>query len=409
MVPDMRHASGLVGLALLAATACSDSSGRDPTSPLPPADAAPAASITISAGSNQRWFAGEPLPNVVTVVIRTASNTPVRGERVRFSVTSGDGRVQDSIVVTGTSGFAGTTWTLGPEVGVQELTVSLASGDVPSLKVPASAIDPADADYFQISNAGSGAVIALFLAYDGRDDYGYTWFPLRVEIQSYPVTNGFVRLLPREDLSAEEDVVVFASDRPPAFITSNWQPGSDTLAIDFAAIRSVPLTIWLMGEFGQLSDRAQRDLNSTSVLWSGNPFGLRLGDVTIVDASAYVLSTPSCGSVPVEDPETINVYYSSQAATMGFVGYACSQRRILMRPVGTAGTTLLAHELGHAFGLGHVEDRDNFMHPIATGSKVTIGQIYRSHFAEWSALNTVYGFRPPDDQRCCAVSQTFNP
>lgn len=364
--------------------------------------------MTLSSGADQQWFAGEPLPNAVTVLVRTASNTRVAGERVRFTVTSGDGSVQDTIVVTGSSGFAGTTWTLGPQVGAQELTVSLVSGAVPPLTVSASAIDPADADYLLVSNAGAGGVIALFVGYEPDNYYGYLW-PARVEVQSYPVTNGFVRLLPREALFADEDVVVFTPGRPPAIVKTSWQPGSDTLHVAFAAIRSVPLTIWLMGDFGELSDRVHRDLNATNVLWSTNPFGLVLDDVTINDASAHALTSPSCGSVPVEDPSAINVYYSLAANTMGFVGYACSQRRILMRPVIAPGTTLLAHELGHAFGLGHVEDRDNFMHPIAVGGKATIGQIYRSHFASWSALNVVYGFRPAEELRCCAVPEAFHP
>lgn len=405
----VRGNRGIILVTVLAGMACSDSNGGDPTSPLPPVGSAPAASITITSGSTQRWFAGEPLPNPVVASVLTASNGRVTGERVRFTVTAGGGSVQDSVVVSGSAGLAGTTWTLGPEAGVQELTVSLVSGAVPPVTVTATAISPADADYLLVSNASAGGILALFIGYEDQSGYGYAGVPAQVEIQSYPVANGFVRLLPRDGVYTDEEVIVFATGRPPAIVTTDWQPRSDTLAVTFAAPRRVPLTIWLLGDFVAFSDRAQRDLNATSSLWSGHPFGLEFGDVVINDASAYASTPIGCGSVPVEDPATINVYYSPLANTMGFVGYTCSQRRILMRPVGTAGTTLLAHELGHTFGLGHVQDPDNFMHPQATGGRATIGQIYKSHLASWSALNVVYGFRPPEEQRCCAVSETFNP
>jgi hypothetical protein len=404
----VRPARSALGFTLLASVACSDSDGSaDPTGPLPPA---PAARLAVSAGADQRWFAGEPLPDAVTVVVLTAAHGRVTGERVRFTVTAGDGSLRDSIVVSGSSGVAGTNWTLGPEAGMQQLTVSLASGAVPAVTIEAAAVSPAEADYLLVSNAGAGRVLALFLGYSGPDEYGYPVVPILLGAQSYAGMNGLVRLLPREALFPEEDLLAITSGRPPALVHTDWQPGSDTVAVAFSAPRHVPLTIWAMGNFAALADRAERDVNATAVLWATHPFGLVPGDVTINDASEYATTPVSCSSVPVQDSATINIYYSALADIGGFNGYACNQRRIIMRLVGVPGTPLLAHELGHTFGLGHVQDPGNFMHPTAVGSGATISQIYVSHFASWSALNAVYGFRPPEEQRCCAVlPEPFNP
>ncbi|CAN5168692.1 hypothetical protein BH23GEM2_BH23GEM2_03600 [soil metagenome] len=304
--PAVRRTSGVFSFTLLATVACSDSPGSgNPTGPLPPTDSPPAARIAVSSGADQQWFAGEPLPNPVTVVVLTASNGRVTGERVRFTVTVGDGSVQDSIVVSGSAGLATTAWTLGPEAGAHELTVSLASGTVPPVTIPASAVSPAEADYLLVSNVSSPSLLAIFVGYDGW--YGYGVVPARVESQSFAVTSGFVRLLPRDASFADEELVAFAGGRPPALVKTNWQPRPDTLVVSFAAPRNVPLTIWLLGDFTTFSDRAQRDLNATSILWSSHPFGLELNEVTINDASQHALTPIGCGSVPVEDPASINV------------------------------------------------------------------------------------------------------
>jgi hypothetical protein len=68
----------------------------------------------------------------------------------------------------------------------------------------------------------------------------------------------------------------------------------------------------------------------------------------------------------------------------------------------------MAHELGHAFALEHIDDLvadfdvTNVMHSASNVRQyLTEGQIFRAHLRPGSALNSVYGARPALPVRNC--------
>lgn len=326
------------------------------------------------------------------------------GARTRFAVITGGGAVRDPEVITGPTGLAGTTWTLGDVAGRQLLEVSVIGTNVPSLTITADAVPRSSADYLALA-LHSATVLMLSVEPGTPSPSGG---PL-VDVSWHRVAGGLLRMLPRDASMPDDHLVLLTMGHPPLVVRHQWQPRPETLSVAFLEPFRVPLTIWAMGDFAALSARVEADLGATSRLWANHSFGLQIGDVDLIDASEHQQTAINCGSVPFEKPETINIYYSAAADALGFVGYACSQSRILIRPVLTPGTMLLAHELGHTFGLGHMEDTGNFMHPSAVGGSATIGQIYAAHFYSWSALNQVYSFRSGEDLWCCAVGHAFNP
>jgi hypothetical protein len=74
-----------------------------------------------------------------------------------------------------------------------------------------------------------------------------------------------------------------------------------------------------------------------------------------------------------------------------------------------SGHELLSHEIGHSFGLGHVDgdsryDQTNVMHSASNVRQfLTEGQVFRSHYNSFSALRSLYAART-DAARNCADS-----
>jgi len=75
-----------------------------------------------------------------------------------------------------------------------------------------------------------------------------------------------------------------------------------------------------------------------------------------------------------------------------------------------AGEPLLAHEIGHNFGLDHIDtvadfDDTNVMHSASDHRQYfTEGQLFRAHMAPLSVLNTLYNARPTLPRRDCPAA-----
>ena len=81
---------------------------------------------TVS-GGNQTGVVSTVLANMVTVVVRDQNGQAFEGTTVNFSVT--EGSVSAASVTSDVQGFASISWTLGPTLGMQTLTVTAFRSD----------------------------------------------------------------------------------------------------------------------------------------------------------------------------------------------------------------------------------------------------------------------------------------
>jgi hypothetical protein len=97
------------------AAACSDSTSPTPT---------PAAIAAVS-GAGQTGTVGSTLASPLVFEVTSASDAPVAGVTVAFSVTSGSATLSPASAVTGTDGTASTQLTLGSAAGTVEVTATV--------------------------------------------------------------------------------------------------------------------------------------------------------------------------------------------------------------------------------------------------------------------------------------------
>jgi adhesin/invasin len=108
--------------------ACGDGSG--------PPDEPVAATLRLESGDDQLQVPGVGLPDPLVVQVFDEGGNPVSGATVAWSVQAGEGTVAPS-TTTDNSGLASTTWTLGPEEGIQRVTVSCGSATPQSFQARA--------------------------------------------------------------------------------------------------------------------------------------------------------------------------------------------------------------------------------------------------------------------------------
>ena len=161
--------------ALAAFWTCSDSTGPGNS----------AAKLTpIASTNNQSGTTGAPLSVPLAVRVDNASDQPIAGVTVTWTVTSGGGSVSPATSVTNETGVATTVWTLGPTEGIQTVQAS-ADGVIATFSATASAVvacgasidlsvggvclaDPSRASNLDIGGGATGAEFVAVPYYDAN-------------------------------------------------------------------------------------------------------------------------------------------------------------------------------------------------------------------------------------------------
>jgi len=212
------------------------------------------------------------------------------------------------------------------------------------------------------------------------------------------------------------EVVAFTLGRPPS-VTGQpiWTAGVDTIDVTFRDPVRIAVTAWIViGPLDSQRDRAVSQAATTTAVWAAERMGLEFAEFEIVDATgdpdaSQFQQTTQCnqytqarGSIGNRTGR-INIYYVGTVDGGRDRGYSCGPAIFM---ADRSGHELLVHEIGHSFGLGHVDNLDGFnqtnvMHSASSVREfLTEGQVFRSHFNSYSALNDLYGVRPSGQRSC---------
>ena len=123
-------------LLVLAASVVTGACGDPGPSPVMPS------ALVVSAGDHQAGPVGVPLPIPLQVALTGTDGRPFSGAVVTWRLTSGDGSMSPDSATTDASGIARTTLTLGPTIGVDLVSASVAG--IAPVSITATALDRCD-------------------------------------------------------------------------------------------------------------------------------------------------------------------------------------------------------------------------------------------------------------------------
>src|SRR5688572_5381130 len=95
-----------------------------------PEDSIPA-TITPLKGDKQNGTVALPAPDSLVVRVLDATDRPVQGQQIVFTVVSGGGSIAPGTIVTDADGRAAAQWILGPIAGTQQAQAKAVGGGAP--------------------------------------------------------------------------------------------------------------------------------------------------------------------------------------------------------------------------------------------------------------------------------------
>jgi hypothetical protein len=240
--------------------------------------------------------------------------------------------------------------------------------------------------------------------------------------QGYATATDVVTVGPR---SGAGEVLAFSARRPVALQPVTWATGAgdQTVTVPFAAEIETPITIWVLAApYATTQVTALTLAQTAQQIYTDERLGVRFSAIEVVDAtgnpqaSTFASFTCGAGNATVSAIQSaigvragrINVYLVPLVDGSTSRGNSCSIGGRFAAIAAGAGADLLAHELGHAFALEHVDDlvadfdAANVMHSASSvRAYFTEGQLFRAHLRTASAINAVYGARPALPLRDC--------
>jgi hypothetical protein len=221
------------------------------------------------------------------------------------------------------------------------------------------------------------------------------------------------------------EAIIFDRDRAVSVQPVLWSTafGSQTVAVPQTPSIDVPATIWVVaGPYTTTQQTALTLWHTASQIYDSERSGVHLSNVEIVDATtnpkASAWNAFTCGTNNASVAQIasdigarsgrINVYLTGLVDGSTSRGNACQIGGSFVAIAAGSGSELLAHELGHDFGLEHIDDLtadfdvSNVMHSASNWRQfLTEGQIFRAHLRSASALNSVYLARRGAPVRDC--------
>lgn len=214
------------------------------------------------------------------------------------------------------------------------------------------------------------------------------------------------------------ELVALVRDRPPKLQEGvEWTPSAgDVIDVEFSKPISIPLTIWVLAApFATVRDQAASQVLTAAAILREERMGVEFSAVDFEDATpdGFTYEDFDCSQrADLQEkvgthPGRVNAYWVYSVSGSPYVAESCDFGSGFVASGKGAGDDLLAHELGHSFGLRHTDldpgfDDTNVMWAASSVREfLSEGQVFRAHVDPTSVLNWLYAVRPGEPLRDC--------